>query len=236
MTESTAELISSLRASVEVIRDAMRQPVNTVSLKVVSDLVQEVQSAKTVLESRLHEEGQPIEEIISALESAQDIEPEFAIWRGTETPSSPAAQSLSIHEMNSEEFSNKTKKKSKASGDFSFDTLEWDAFPVFQSAPPAELNLAESPETMPQGHPLVDKPPSATASIAPETAPANAPSSASARLRIKLPWKDVGPLLLEDPNASDVARRKRMEVFFRESVAQAIGVEVSFISATVSIE
>ena len=213
-----ADIVNSLRSCLEVIKDAMRQPANSDSFPIVSELVAEVREAHASLQKKANEaleRGEAVEGILEALELANEIEPRYEEWRGSfGSPRAPSRPSITPEapvppppfEPDVVDSKRRSKKK-KSSADLAFEAIEWDAFPEisnFVDPPSVNLEISNLP-------PLPDL----TAVPLKGT------------VRIDLPWKDVGPLLSDEENQ----RTKKMEDFFRDSVAKSLKLNPNRIKA-----
>jgi len=202
------------------------------------------------------------ETIFAALEASSDLEADFKNWSramDTENQSIPQISNLSklssaskpstpppppparrqsssfsaepqfdIPKINSEieiEGSKKLKKKkSKITADLVDFGIEWDAF----AAPP---DIPSSTASLPMAPPAPPTLPATTSQGPAATVSAGWPLRG--RVRIFLPWADVGPLLCENPQAGEEARRARLETFLAQSLAKSCGFAERRITATV---
>lgn len=265
-------LVSDLKASALVLRDALKKPATTDSYKMVCGLMEEFKAAKALLSKRASElaekdDHEYTDVIFDALEYSSELEQQFKTWSDafnsdTRSVSSKAGTSavppppppppvssfsvaselpfevsktnsnLDLDESTKKIKKKKSKKESLDSMDFG---IEWDAFaappeipPVVAVTPPA----TSTPVVTAQPTPPPVTPPTVAAQAAPQTV-ATPGWPLRGRVRIFLPWADVGPLLCENPQAGEEARRARMESFLTQSLAKSCNFAESRITATI---
>ena len=95
------ELVASVRSNVEVVRDAMKEPVTEDSHAIVSDLMLDIKQSQDMLQKRageLAESGQfdKTNEIFETIDLVTNLEPEYERWSrpgagGTNPPTAAAS-------------------------------------------------------------------------------------------------------------------------------------------------
>ena len=247
------ELVASVRSNVEVVRDAMKEPVTEDSHAIVSDLMLDIKQSQDMLQKRageLAESGQfdKTNEIFETIDLVTNLEPEYERWSrpgaGSTTPPNAVA---SDEPTPAEEFegvddtANKKKKKKKKKKRDSGAEDGWgipDQLVTNQPSQPAQVDAVSATGgweafPAPPGESVtlapIDRSPAlgpaavAAPSAQPVPVTAPAPRPASARLTLGMNWDTIGPLL-GDPGSSEDVRKSRLGELIKEAIANECGV------------
>lgn len=230
--KAVEELVASVRSNLDVIRDAMKDPMTDDSHQIVSELMLDVKQSQELLQKRaseLVESGNfaNTSEIFETIDLVTNVEPQFETWSRGGASGNNGVNNLadsigaSIHAA---EVPKKKKKKKKnrdlAAADSSgagFDSSGgaaggWEAFPL----PPG----GDAWPVQPVQEPVQNQEIAPRSSSDPTVPPAVV---SSARLSLGMTWEALAPLL-GDPGSTDEVRKQRLGDLMKEAIATECGI------------